>query len=113
MGSLASVEKYRNEVAALVPCSDKKIDVDGIFEYLEEMKADPIFVAALPSVLKKDAVELSGFDQLVHQHLQELLTEKVASLDAELEAEKARQADAHAEMLGAFAVLDLAKERVR
>lgn len=110
---MADLEKSRWEASSLLAGTNEKGSAKAVVDFLLEAKADPALIAGVPSVLAKEPAERAGFDLLVLAHLHDLLGEKVASADAEIKGEAERQEDARAEMLGAFAVLDLALERVR
>lgn len=110
---MAGLEKNRKEVAALLASTDEKGDAEDIETFLHDEKAESVLIAALPSVLAKEPSERIGFDLVALASVKEFIGNKVADLDAEIAAEAARQADAHAEAVGAFAVMDLAKERLQ
>jgi len=123
---MAGIEKRKKQASALLASILEKEflsangeevkknedTADAVKEYLLEADADAVLIAAVPSVLDKGASERTGFDVVVYSTVKELLEKKVANLDTEIEAEAARQEDAHAEALGAFALVDLANERM-
>lgn len=111
--TMAGIEKNRNKVGALLAGVDVKGSPEDLVEFLEDIKADPVLIAALPSMLAKEPAERAGFDLAVLANVKELLGNQVATLDADIQGESARQADAHGEAMGAFAVLDLARDKVK
>jgi len=110
---MAGLEKERNQVAAHLSSVDEKVHSDKLIQFLEKANADAVVIASAPSVLAKEPSERAGFDLQVLSCLQDFLREKLAAVDAEIQAETADQADAHAEARGAFAILDLARDDMR
>jgi chromosome segregation protein len=118
---LAGVQKSRDEVAN-IHAAINEVGIDASIRMqkavavwdMEEVKGDPALFATLPHVLAEtDSAKLTGFDLVAFQRLQEVVNNKLAGVDAALQAYTVREADAHAEMLGAFAVADVARDRFR
>jgi hypothetical protein len=65
---------------------------DKLIQFLEKANADAVVIASAPSVLAKDPSERAGFDLQVLSCLRDFLREKLAALDAEIQAETADQA---------------------
>lgn len=110
---MAKLEKDRAQVAGLLAIVDQKGSSKALQSFLEGADADIVVISSLPSVMAKEPSERSGFDLHVLTWLRDYLGDKVSALDAEMVAEVAQQADAHAEALGAFAILDLARDHMR
>jgi len=110
---MAKLEKERAQVAGLLASVDQKGSFKALQSYLETAEADIVVISSMPSVMAKEPSERTGFDLHVVTWLRDFLGEKVSALDAEIVAEVAHQADAHAEALGAFAILDLARDHMR
>lgn len=109
----ARLEKRRREVATLTAQLGVKGSANAIETWLEEAKADPVLIASVSPVLEKEPADRVGFDLTVISALQTFLKERAASLDKEVEREAENQADAHATAVGAFAILDLARDAVK
>jgi len=110
---MAKLEKDRAQVAGLLASVDQKGSSKALQSFLESAEADIVVISSLPTVIAKEPSERTGFDLHVLKWLQDFLGDKVSALDAEMVAEIAQQADAHAEALGAFAILDLARDHMR
>jgi len=97
----------------LLAGADQKGYTDALKNFLYDNEADIVLMSSLPPVMAKEPSERAGFDLHVISCLRDFLGEKVNGLNVEIEAEIPGQVDAHAEAVGAFAILDLARDHSR
>lgn len=111
--AMTSLRKKKCEVVSLLMGVEVKDTTDDINDFLVSEGADRVLIASMPSMLSKEPVERSGFDLVALAALREFLESKVAVAESEIAEQTERQADAHAEAVGAFAVMDLAKDETK
>lgn len=107
------LRKDKCEVASLLMGIEQKDTTDDINDFLASEGADRVLIASMPSMLSKEPAERSGFDLVALAALREFLESKVAAAEAQIAEQTERQTDAHAEAVGAFAVMDLAKDETK
>jgi len=110
---VAAYEQGKAEVVALLVAMAEKGSGEAISTYLRSVNAETPLLAALRSVLEKEPVERTGFDCEALAHLQRFLEQKVSDWDTQINALIATKANIHAEMLGAWAIKELAADHVR
>lgn len=103
----------RQEVVDLLAKIPEQGSGETILPYLRNENAQAPLVAALQSVLKKEASNRIEFDLVAETHLKSFLDDKVAGWDVKIETVSALKANVHAEALGAYAVKTVAKEHVQ
>jgi len=87
--------------------------IDGVCGYLQAEGADVVLLAALPKALLLRPAECGAFDKIAVDEACRLISEKVAACTAQLANSAERFDDVNAEHLGAWAILDLAREKVQ
>lgn len=110
---VAACEKSKGEVVALMEEMTSQGSGKVLFDYLREAEAEPALLSALPSVLKKAPSEREGFDDVVLAHLFSFVSGKVDYWTDKIEALVAAKASFRAEALGAWAVKEVAGDRVQ
>lgn len=110
---VVACEKSKGEVVALMEQMTLQGDGKALFDYLREAEAEPALLSALPSVLKKAPAEREGFDDVVLTHLLNFMSGKVDYWTDKIEAIVAAKAGFRAEALGAWAVKEVAGDRVQ
>jgi hypothetical protein len=110
---LAELVKQKEEVVTLLSSMKEKGSGEAVSDYLRNNRAELPLVAALRSVLEKEAPERIGFDMIVLQHLEGFLTDKVAYWEKEIADVSAVKARIHAESLGAWAVKEVVGDNMK
>jgi hypothetical protein len=107
------LEEGKAEVVALLGAMAEKGNGEAILGYLRNANAETPLVAALRSVLQKEPTDRIDFDAIAMEHLRAFLEHKVAEWEAQIQVHTAAKANIHAEMLGAWAIKQVAADRVR
>jgi hypothetical protein len=91
----------------------RDVCIEGVCEYLNNVGADAVLLAALPKALKFRPAECAGFDKIVVDEALSAISAKVAECTAQLAQGEEHFEDGNAEYMGACAILDLARETVQ
>lgn len=87
--------------------------IEAVCSYLVSASADVVLLASLPKALGRRPTEHGVFDKIAVDEASRVLSEKVAECTAKLAEGEEQFEDAKAEHTGAWAVLDLAREKVQ
>lgn len=85
--------------------------IAGVCNYLQEQHGDAVLLAALPKALSFAPAQRGPFDTMTVDAALQTITEKVSTLTEQLAAGEEKYQDAEAEYLGAWAVLDMARDQ--
>lgn len=91
--------------------SQAEAPLDEIVAYLEEVGAEKALIAAVPGALERTPAERGAFDAITLAEVNELLSQSLASLAAEIAEGAQTERHASAEAMGAWAVLDISEGR--
>jgi len=80
--------------------------VDEVQKYLQSLRAEPALLAASPTALACRPESRTSFDTLTTSCVEEVLRERAASLDQQLQEGQSQRQDATAEALGLAALLE-------
>lgn len=86
--------------------------IDGVCSYLNQENADAVLLAALPKALARRPAEYGVFDKIAIEEASRVMSEKLAKCTADLAQGEEQFEDVKAEYRGAWAILDLAREKV-
>lgn len=86
--------------------------IDAVCHYLQSQGSDAVLLAALPKALKRKPAECGPFDKMAVDEAFRFVSAKVDSLEAQLAAGQEELDDAIAVHLGAWAILDVAGDKV-
>merc|ERR1719247_3435088 len=110
---VAVFDAGKQEVVALLEKMSEPGSGEALLPYLRSANAEGPLLAALQSVLKKEASDRVGFDEVALTHLQNFLEKKTAEWDSKIETSGIAKANIHAEALGAWAVKEVAKQHLQ
>lgn len=110
---VAVFDAGKQEVVALLEKMSEPGSGEALLPYLRSANAEGPLLAALQSVLKKEASDRIGFDEVALTHLQNFLEKKTAEWDSKIETSGIAKANIHAEALGAWAVKEVAKQHLQ
>lgn len=86
--------------------------IDGVCGYLNAQGADAVLMAALPKALGLRPENCGAFDKASIEAANAFILDKVASCSANVARGDEKLSDIKSEYLGAWAILDLAREEV-
>lgn len=84
-----------------------------VVAFLEEAKVEKALLAAAPSALAVRPAERKAFDNVAMEEISKIIEHSGADLDEKLAAGEPEERQALAEALGAWAILDVARDRVK
>jgi len=87
--------------------------IDAVCSYLKSEGADGVLLAALPKAFGCRPTECGSFDKIAVDEAVRTIADKVAACASQLAEGNERFEDVKAEYLGAWAILDLAREQVQ
>jgi len=90
----------------------RDVCMDGVCGYLTAQGVDAVLMAALPKALGLRPEDRGAFDKASIEAANTFILEKVASCNADVSQGDEKFGDIKSEHLGAWAILDLAKEEV-
>lgn len=88
----------------------KAAAIAAVVSYLEDSGAEKVLVAAASEALGTKTESRKRFDKVTVQHVGEVLEEKARAIDAKVEQATPAAEEANAELLGAWALADVARE---
>jgi len=100
---VATLEKYEGGMLEQPPTTE-------VMAYLQSIGAEKALTAAVPGALALAPAARKDFDVIVMDFVKKTLVGDAATAHAALEAAKPAERDAEVEALGAWAVLDVAKD---
>lgn len=106
-------EQRKAKVLELLEGANTKGSADAVVEHLRQSKCDPALVAALPSIYKKEPCDRTGFDLVALAGLRTTLEKQAAAAEDGIVAARADKVNIHAESLGAWAVMQLARNHAQ
>lgn len=86
--------------------------IDGVCSYMGGEDADAVLLAALPNALRCRPAECGAFDKIVVDEVSRFFSQKIAACEAQLAQGQESVDDAIAEHTGAWAILEMAREKV-
>lgn len=86
--------------------------VDTVQSYLEGIGAEKVLVAAAHAALSTKMDSRKPFDKVTVEHVREVLEEKMRDITAKVEHEQIYYDKAKAELLGAWALADVARDNM-
>merc|ERR1712032_543978 len=90
---------------------EKGDHIGKVQEYLRSIRAEPALVAAVPGALGCKPDKRAGFDRTTINSINSVIESALARLDADIAASATMLKEISAEALGAWAILEVAKER--
>jgi len=85
--------------------------IDGVCNYLKGHGGDPVLMAALPPALSAQPAKRGAFDIMAVEEASKTISEKVSILSEQLAKGTETFEDVQAEYLGAWAILDVARDK--
>lgn len=101
---VAALEQYEGGVSSEPPLTQ-------VVAFLESMGAEKALVVAVPGALGATPAQRQGFDVVVMDWVKKTLVDEAAAANAALAAAAPAERDIAAQALGAWAVLDVARDR--
>lgn len=86
--------------------------IEGVCSYLKNADTDVVLMASLPKALARRPADYGEFDKITIEETLRVFGDKIQSFTVQLSEGEERFEDATAEHMGAWAILDLARESV-